>query len=288
MAAQLSSSSSKSGAPSGSRPAADQQAADTLFLSVVVPVHNEEANLAPLIEEIRGAVAAEGAFEIIYVDDGSADGTLDGLKSLAAGLAPELRVLKHVTCCGQSAAIWTGIKAARAPLIATLDGDGQNDPADIPALLEKYRAERDYDQAGAPLMIAGQRAKRQDNWVRKASSALANGVRSRLLGDRTPDSGCGLKIFPRDAFLMMPRFDHMHRFLPALMLRQGGRVISVPVNHRPRERGQSKYGVWNRLWVSIADLCGMVWLISRGSKPVVIEETPDLDDPKTQQPERRP
>ncbi|PIW25957.1 MAG: dolichol-phosphate mannosyltransferase [Rhodospirillales bacterium CG15_BIG_FIL_POST_REV_8_21_14_020_66_15] len=238
-------------------------------LAVVVPVHNETENLSPLIGEIRAALGGGVAYEIVYVDDGSTDATLARLADLAKDV-PELRVLRHVNCCGQSAAIWTGVQHARAPLIATLDGDGQNDPADIPALVEKYKAEG----GGERLMIAGLRAKRRDTAIRRLSSRIANGIRAGLLKDDTPDTGCGLKVFPRQAFLDMPRFDHMHRFMPALMIRLGGRVMSVPVNHRPRERGTSKYGVWNRLWVGIVDLFGVMWLQRRGSKPQVVEETP--------------
>jgi dolichol-phosphate mannosyltransferase len=164
----------------------------------------------------------------------------------------------------------SGVKAARASLIATLDGDGQNDPADIPALLERLLAEPP-DQRDR-LMIAGNRRKRRDTAVRRLSSRVANGVRAGLLGDDTPDAGCGLKLFSRAAFLDMPRFDHMHRFLPALMIRQGGRVLSVPVNHRPRQRGVSKYGLWNRLWVGIVDLFGVMWLQRRASLPVIDAE----------------
>jgi len=244
-------------------------AGQPLVLSVVVPVHNEAENLRPLIDEIATALGHDPAFEIVYVDDGSTEDTLARLKQIAEQV-PALRVLRHVACCGQSAAIWTGVKHAKGALIATLDGDGQNDPADIPALLETFHAEGGGDR----LMIAGWRAKRRDTFLRRVSSRVANAVRSRLLRDETPDTGCGLKVFSREAFLTMPRFDHMHRYLPALMIRLGGRVLSVPVNHRPRERGISKYGVWNRLWVGIADLFGVNWLLSRGSKPEVVEETP--------------
>ena len=154
---------------------------------------------------------------------------------------------------------------ADAPVIATLDGDGQNDPADIPTLLDRFREFADPDR----ILIAGHRTKRKDSWLKKVSSRFANSVRAAILKDDTPDTGCGLKVFSRNAFLAMPRFDHMHRYLPALMIRSGGKVISVPVNHRPRERGTSKYGVWNRLWVGIADLFGVMWLIRRGSVPVL-------------------
>ncbi len=242
-------------------------------LAVVVPVHNETENLAPLIDEIRAALGGGAPYEIIYVDDGSTDETLAKLLEIA-GKVPELRVLRHINCCGQSAAIHTGVRGARAPLVATLDGDGQNDPADIPALVAKYESEG----GGERLMIAGLRAKRRDTYIRRLSSRIANRIRSGMLKDDTPDTGCGLKVFPRQAFLDFPRFDHMHRFMPALMIRLGGRVMSVPVNHRPRERGTSKYGVWNRLWVGIVDLFGVMWLQSRGSKPQVVEETPGAAD----------
>jgi len=238
-------------------------------LSVVVPVKNETENLAPLIGEITAALRDRERYEIVYVDDGSDDATLDRLVALSAEY-PELRVLRHDVCCGQSAAIATGVRAANGAVIATLDGDGQNDPADIPDLLAKFRQSGDAERT----MVAGHRAKRRDNAVRRFSSRLANGIRAGLLDDDTPDTGCGLKVFPRQAFLDMPRFDHMHRFLPALMIRLGGRVLTVPVNHRPRERGTSKYGVWNRLWVGIVDLMGVIWLKRRGSLPVVSEAGP--------------
>ena len=240
-------------------------------LAVVVPVNNEAENVGPLTAEISAALGGHGSFEMIFVDDGSDDGTAAQLKTLQ-GQHPELRVLSHRRCCGQSAAIWTGVAAARASVIATLDGDGQNDPADIPGLLERYR----HAEAPAELMVVGLRAKRRDTWLKRISSRIANAVRSSLLGDGTPDTGCGLKVFARDTFLALPRFDHMHRFLPALMIRGGGRVESVPVNHRPRERGQSKYGLWNRLGVGITDLFGVLWLLRRGSRPE-IEPGPEPD-----------
>jgi dolichol-phosphate mannosyltransferase len=235
-------------------------------LAVVVPVHNETENLAPLIGEIRAALEGRMDFEIVYVDDGSSDETPRLLAALA-GQHPQLRVFRHVNNCGQSTAIRTGVRMARAPLVATLDGDGQNDPADIPALLEKYRADRSSDPR--PLLIAGQRAKRRDTGIRRLSSRIANGVRAWLLSDATPDTGCGLKLFAREDFLALPFFDHLHRFMPALFIREGGRVVSVHVNHRPRERGQSHYGVWNRLWVGIVDIAGVLWLKRRGKVPRV-------------------
>ncbi|MBF0374212.1 MAG: glycosyltransferase family 2 protein [Alphaproteobacteria bacterium] len=240
-------------------------------IAVVVPVKNEADNILPLIGEIHQALDGVAVFEVIYVDDGSDDQTPSRL--IEAGRAfPRLRVLRHRKSCGQSQAVATGVRHARAPLIATLDGDGQNDPADIPALLAMMRKAADAERDR--LMIAGHRRKRQDTGLRRLSSRVANGVRAGLLGDDTPDSGCGLKLFSKQAFLDMPRFDHMHRFLPALMLRQGGRVVSVAVNHRQRERGVSKYGVWNRLWVGIVDLFGVMWLQRRANRPEVEESPP--------------
>lgn len=236
-------------------------------VSVVVPVRNEAGNILPLIEEIRAALAGEEC-EIIYVDDGSTDET-PTLLSQARHLYPELRILRHRDSCGQSAAIRTGILAAQGSIIATLDGDGQNDPADLPKLLAAYR-----DPQGPPSrrMVSGHRVKRQDTEIRRISSRVANGIRRKLLGDDTPDTGCGLKVFAREAFLRLPYFDHMHRFLPALIQREGFSVAVVPVNHRPRLRGTSKYGIGNRLWVSIVDLFGVIWLQRRMRRPNVSVE----------------
>lgn len=234
-------------------------------IAVVVPAHNEAENVGPLAEEIAAALQPR-AFEMIFVDDGSTDATADALSAAAAD-HPELRVVRHRRACGQSTAIVSGVRAARAALIVTMDGDGQNDPADAPKLLDAFRE----NGGGDGLMIAGHRVNRRDTWVRRMSSKIANGVRGGLLGDRTPDTGCGLKVFSRNAFLHMPAFNHMHRFLPALMIRAGGRVLSVPVNHRPRTRGVSKYGVWNRLWVGIVDLFGVIWLIRRPANPDIDE-----------------
>jgi len=230
-------------------------------LSVVVPVHNEAGNVTGLIGEIRHVLDGGPAFEMIFVDDGSDDTTLEVLTAQLAA-EPRLRVLRHGRCRGQSAAISSGVKAARAAVIATLDGDGQNDPADIPKLLAVLNeAETDPDLH----LVAGHRQGRRDTWTKRLSSAVANGVRATLLGDGTPDTGCGLKVFTRAAYLDMPRFDHMHRFLPALMLRQGGRVTSVPVSHRPRAHGTSNYGVLDRLFVGLVDLMGVKWLQRRAT-----------------------
>jgi dolichol-phosphate mannosyltransferase len=236
-------------------------------LSVVVPVKNEAENVEPLIREIVTALSSLPDYEIIYVDDGSTDETLAVLKHLSARV-PQLKIVRHRTSCGQSTAITSGVQAARFAWIATLDGDGQNDPADIPALLSRLRSARPEENLH---MLAGWRANRRDTWLRRFSSRVANGVRSGLLHDATPDTGCGLKVFSRETFLRLPYFDHMHRFMPALVQRHGGHVESVVVSHRPRERGTSKYGVNNRLWVGIVDLFGVMWLIRRAKRPVLAE-----------------
>lgn len=240
-------------------------------LSVVVPVMNEAENIAPLVREIAAALTGRVRFEIVYVDDGSTDGSFERLRALQSEV-PMLRAQRHARRRGQSAAILTGVKAARATVIATLDGDGQNDPADIPALLDAYRAHPSASGGLQPLMLAGHRTTRRDTWIKRISSRLANGYRANKLGDKTPDTGCGLKLFPRDVFLTFPAFDHMHRFLPALMLRAGGVVRSVPVSHRARERGSSKYGTWDRLVVGLADVRGVAWLIRRGIAAEVAED----------------
>ncbi|RAU21767.1 dolichol-phosphate mannosyltransferase [Paramagnetospirillum kuznetsovii] len=235
-------------------------------LSVVVPVKNEAENILPLLGEIHMALQGKVVFEVVYVDDGSDDATPATLDE-ARLIHPRLHVIRHQGSCGQSQAVATGVKHARGSLIATLDGDGQNDPADLPALLERWRAAPDSVRPG--LMITGWRANRRDNEVRRLSSKIANTVRSKLLNDGSPDSGSGIKLLPRALFLDLPRFNHMHRFMAALVIRAGGSVQTVKVNHRPRERGVSKYGVWNRLWVGIVDLFGVMWLNRRASNPVV-------------------
>ncbi|MCU0754608.1 MAG: glycosyltransferase family 2 protein [Xanthomonadales bacterium] len=236
------------------------------LLSVVVPVHDEDANVETLVDEIARALRPVLHFEMLFVDDASRDRTLEVLRSLK-GRYPELRVLRHHGQCGQSTAVHTGIRAARADWIATLDGDGQNDPADLPTLL----AARDR----APVQVRlfqGWRTTRKDSWVKRVSSSIANAVRSRLLGDATPDTGCGIKLIERAVFLELPYFDHMHRFLPALVRRAGFGVQSVPVSHRPRLGGRSKYGVWNRLWVGMVDIAGVAWLSRRYRQRRVSEE----------------
>lgn len=253
-------------------------------LSIVVPVRNEAGNIAPLVGEIRAALDGRIAYEIIYVDDGSHDASAAEIARLA-GRSPPLRLLRHRRSCGQSAAIRSGVKAARADWIATLDGDGQNDPADIPRLWQLAR-EASAAAPEAVLLINGHRQRRQDRWSKRLASRLANAIRRRLLNDATPDTGCGLKLFPRALFLDLPYFDHMHRFMPALVLREGGTVRSVPVNHRPRRRGASNYGVLDRAWVGLVDLLGVMWLHRRSARPELLEET--IPEPAERRAEARP
>ena len=234
-------------------------------LSVVVPVHNERDNIVPLLGEIAAALRGRCDFEIVYVDDCSRDDTLS-VMTAAKTQFPELRILRHLSQSGQSTAVRTGVKAARGAWIATLDGDGQNDPADIPKLM----AMRDASPNSIKL-FAGWRVERKDSGSKRWASKFANAIRSRLLRDATPDTGCGIKLFERAAFLDLPYFDHMHRYLPALMQRAGWQVRSVPVNHRPRGSGSSKYNNLNRALVGIADLRGVAWLIKR-SKRTATEE----------------
>ncbi|MEK6243625.1 MAG: glycosyltransferase family 2 protein [Pseudomonadota bacterium] len=236
-------------------------------LSIVVPVRNEEENILPLLAEIHAALENRGEFEVVYVDDGSRDATPARLAE-ALAFYPCLRVFAHRMSCGQSAALMTGMRAARGEWVATLDGDGQNDPADIAKLL----AARDAaTQPNDLQLITGYRKTRRDTWLKRISSRVANAARSRLLGDATPDTGCGLKLIARAVYLDLPFFDHMHRFLPALVQRNGGATLSVEVNHRPRTRGQSKYGVFDRLWVGIVDLAGVMWLKRRARRPEASE-----------------
>lgn len=235
-------------------------------IAVVIPVKNEAGNILPLVEEIHAALDGKVEFEIIYVDDGSTDATPTKLAE-AQGRFPRLRSLRHRFSCGQSQAIATAVKAARAPLIAMLDGDGQNDPADIPNMLERWRAEPEATRAR--LLIAGWRANRKDTASRRWASKAANAIRVAALKDDTPDTGCGSKLFPRELFLDLPRFDHMHRYLPALTIRAGGAVVSVKVNHRPRGAGASNYSNFRRALVGIPDLLGVMWLMRRSRNPVV-------------------
>jgi glycosyltransferase involved in cell wall biosynthesis len=226
-------------------------------VSVVIPVRNEAGNIAPLVGEIAAALSGEPSFEVVVVNDGSADATPAELASLM-GERPWLREIKHARSCGQSASITTGVAAARGKIVVTLDGDGQNDPAFIPALLLAFRQ-------GAPGvgLVAGQRVGRKATQFKRLQSRVANAVRNAILRDGTRDTGCGLKAFDRALFLRLPYFDGLHRFLPALVRREGYAIAYVDVVDRERRHGRSNYGFWDRLWVGILDLAGVWWLIRR-------------------------
>jgi glycosyltransferase involved in cell wall biosynthesis len=234
-------------------------------ISVVIPVFDEEGAAPALAREVARAFAGR-SFELIFVDDASRDGTRAVLAALK-GEIPQLRVLVHAKNTGQSRAIRTGVLGARGAVVVTLDGDGQNDPADAPALVEALTA-------GPPelALVGGERVKRQDNWGKRMASRVGNGVRKRLLKDTANDTGCGLKAFRREAFLRLPYFDHIHRYLPALMQREGYRTEFRAVNHRHRQTGRSKYTNLGRLWASLSDLFGVIWLQSRARHPGAVEE----------------
>jgi dolichol-phosphate mannosyltransferase len=235
----------------------------SLELSIVVPVHNEIGNVGPLLGEIRAALDERAEYEILCVDDGSDDGTGERLAALRPAY-PRLRVIHLRRHAGQSAAIVAGVRAARGAWIATLDGDGQDDPADLSRMLSIAR-----DPAAAPTLklVVGQRVRRRDVWVKRVASRVANGIRARVLGDATPDTGCGLKLFRHDAFVALPQFDHMHRFLPALFLQAGWQVTSATVMNRPRLHGRSHYGVLDRAGAGVVDLLGVLWLKRRALRP---------------------
>ncbi|HCS45410.1 MAG TPA: dolichol-phosphate mannosyltransferase [Pseudomonas sp.] len=230
-----------------------------VFVSVLIPAKNEASNLESLLEEIRTALADE-AYEVIVVDDGSTDATLHQLRKIRHNGLSTLRILRHERSLGQSTSLYHAALAAQGQWLATLDGDGQNDPADIPGMLALVRT----GQGSADLqLVAGHRINRRDTASKRWASRFANGLRRRMLKDQTPDTGCGLKLIERAAFLRLPYFDHMHRFIPALIQRHNGRMITHPVNHRPRTAGVSKYGNIDRALVGILDLIGVWWLIKR-------------------------
>ena len=235
---------------------------DVVKLSVVVPVYNESENVSKLVDEIAVALA-QTDYEMIFVNDASSDDTLSVLTSLKKDHST-LRAISHRKNAGQSRAVRSGIIAAKGQYIATLDGDGQNDPADIPALFEQIMRSDAPDNLA---LVGGRRAKRQDSWAKKMGSRIGNGVRKKLLNDQADDTGCGLKVFTREAFLQLPYFDHIHRYIPALMLREGYKIEFCDVNHRHREFGVSKYTNFGRLMVSIADLRGVRWLNKRARNP---------------------
>lgn len=232
------------------------------LVSVIIPARDEAGNLPTLLDEIAAALASID-HEVLIVDDASQDASWAMLKARAATDA-RLRPLRHAKSAGQSTSVWQAAHLARGEWLATLDGDSQNDPADLPRLIERARQDD-------VTLIAGYRTARHDDWLKRLSSRIANGVRASLLKDATPDTGCGLKVIEREAFLRLPYFDHMHRFLPALVLAQGGRCLSLPVNHRPRGAGRSHYGVHDRLWAGIIDMIGVMWLRRRSRLPAALE-----------------
>jgi len=233
-------------------------------LSILVPVVDEEANIEPVLGELFEVLDGFGEIEVIFVDDGSTDRT-HALLTQARERYPGLRVLRHRRNAGKSAALRTGVRAARAPWVLTLDGDGQNDPTDIRRMV----AARDSVEPGLDVrLVAGIRCRRKDTRLKQFSSRVANGVRSRVLKDGVRDTACGFKLVEREAFLRLPYFEHMHRFLPALILRDGGRVLAVDIDDRPRMGGTSKYGFHNRLWAGIADMLGVLWLQRRPVRSV--------------------
>lgn len=249
----------------------DLSSSDTaaVAVSIVVPVRNEAGNVGPLVAEIAAALDRRWSYEIIYVDDGSTDATAERITA-AMRERPNLRQIRHATSSGQSAAVRSGVRAARGAIVATLDGDGQNNPAFLPDLIAAI--EDGGDRIG---LVAGQRVGRKDTGFKKLQSRVANGVRKAILRDGTRDTGCGLKAFRREMFLMMPYFDGLHRFLPALVHREGYEIAYVDVIDRPRHSGVSNYGFFDRLWIGIMDLAGVWWLIRRKKPtPVATEITP--------------
>lgn len=243
----------------------NQKAVPMSGVSVVIPVRNEAPNIGPLIDAISAALSSEADHEIIVVDDGSTDGSGQVVQERMARI-PNLRLLRHAVSAGQSAAVHSGVVAARCPLICTLDGDGQNPPQELPRLVAAYRR-------GGVALVAGQRARRQDSLSKRLASRFANALRGWALGDGTRDTGCGLKAFDRAAFLQLPYFDHMHRFLPALFARQGLAIAHVDVDHRPRVAGRSNYSNLQRGLVGAVDLLGVMWLNAR-RKRARAEEIP--------------
>lgn len=245
------------------------------LLSVIIPAKDEAENLPGLLDETRASLHCYD-YEILVVDDGSVDATWPLLTARAAA-DPRLRPIRHAYSAGQSTSIWHAAQLAKGGWLATLDGDGQNDPVDIPRLLDRAQQENVN-------LVAGHRQSRQDDWLKRLSSRVANRFRSVLLGDGTPDTGCGLKLIRRTAFVTLPYFDHMHRFLPALIRAQGGDCVSVPVNHRPRTAGKSHYGTNDRLWVGLVDIVGVLWLRRRSRLPVPLEDAGPIERPAAARP----
>lgn len=250
-------------------PQSPDKSVNRLCVSIVVPVLNEAGNIIPLVDEIRAALNSFCSFEIIFVDDGSTDATGLELKAVMAQ-SPQLRCLRHHIRCGQSAAVHTGVLAARAMFIATLDGDGQNPPADLPKLIRPLLEQPCSRNIG---IVCGQRLDRMDTRWKKFGSRVANKVRQAVLNDGIRDAGCGIKAFRRDAYLELPYFDHIHRFMPAMMRREGYGVKIVNVGHRPRVIGRSKYGNIKRAMNGFVDLIGVLWLLHRRHKTSTLEQT---------------
>ena len=241
------------------------KAAPNILVSVVIPAKNEADNIHKLVNEICLSFGTNDTFEIIYVDDGSTDSTAANIVKAAYMFPGKVKLIQHEHSVGQSTSIYSGVFAAKGVLIVTLDADGQNNPADIPKLLasaKKYPATVDF-------CIAGYRKARKDTQWKRLQSKIANKVRSSLLNDDTPDTGCGLKVFTKETFIKLPYFDHMHRYLPALIKRIGGSIEIVEVSHRDREHGQSKYGMWGRLFAGLIDMLGVMWLQKRTCIPII-------------------
>ncbi len=242
-------------------------------ISVVIPVYNEAGNINQLVKEIIEVLDKLGGGEIIFVDDASTDTTVDKILANNGSDHTKINLLQHKNKYGQSSGLLTGIKFSKYDVIVTLDGDGQNDPRDIQKIFKVWQ-ENNNDM----LLIIGNRVNRKDTWSRRFASRLAYKMRKIILNDITPDSGCGLKIFSKKLFLSLPYFDHIHRFLPALVRRQGGKVTSVEVFHRERSSGRSKYSNWQRFRVGLVDLFGVSWLIKRSSFPIKLKDGKNISD----------
>lgn len=251
---------------------------ETICISVVIPAKNEADNISPLVLEIFDCFSNRNDFEIIYIDDGSTDNTYKKIMALHDAYPTKVQLVKHQKSVGQSTAVHSGIQYARGELIVTLDADGQNNPADIPMLLQHAESIKLIEQ---DFCIAGYRKARKDTSWKRFQSKVANSVRAKLLNDDTPDTGCGLKVFPKATFNKLPYFDHMHRYLPALIKRLGGRIVVVEVSHRERQHGLSKYGMWGRLFAGLIDMLGVMWLQKRNKRVYVTETTCKTKNQKT-------
>ncbi|MBI1260907.1 MAG: glycosyltransferase [Rhizobiales bacterium] len=247
---------------------------NNLEVTVIIPVLDEEDNVGPLLDELVEAMKAVPDHEILFINDGSKDATLARLRD-AMGRIPQLRVVSHETACGKSEALRTAARLARGRVLVTIDGDLQNDPADIPRLVEAFQAAERNGMVPPPGIVAGQRVTRIDPFPRSLVSKIANSVRGAILKDETKDTGCGFKVIRRDIFLALPFSSGLHRFLPALVKREGFSILLEPVSHRPRVAGVAKYNTWNRLWVGIGDMAAAWWMIKRYRAPesyVVVHE----------------